>query len=101
MLCPRRLDLVEPAFDELLPMRLVPVCEQLLRSHVTKRRLGGHGSTVAAGDGTRAPPGAAGRSEDYVAAARLLLAAGAAVTDAMVDNAGDEVAEVLERGLKR
>jgi ankyrin repeat protein len=50
--------------------------------------------------GSRALPGAAGRGADYVAAARLLVAAGAAVTDAMVDDASDEVAEVLERGLE-
>jgi ankyrin repeat protein len=46
--------------------------------------------------GSRALPGAADRSEDYVEVALLLVAAGAVVTERMVDNASDEVAEVLE-----
>jgi ankyrin repeat protein len=50
--------------------------------------------------GSRALPGAADRGEDYVAAARLLVAAGAAVTDEMVDNAADDVAELLQRTLR-
>jgi hypothetical protein len=48
VLRPRWLHLVERPSDELLPVRLVPVLEQLLRGHVTKRGLGCHRSTVAA-----------------------------------------------------
>src|SRR6185436_19975631 len=45
---------------------------------------------------SRALPGAAERVEDYLACVRLLLDAGATVTDGQIDIAADDVALVLE-----
>ena len=46
--------------------------------------------------GSRALPGAAERLDGYLEAARLLVDAGAVVTDGMVDKAADDVAILLE-----
>jgi ankyrin repeat protein len=49
--------------------------------------------------GSRALPGAADRLDGYLDAARLLVEAGARVTQGMVDKAADEVALLLEEAL--
>ena len=46
--------------------------------------------------GLALPPGAAERADDYLAAATILLDAGAEVTEAMIEAASDELAVVLE-----
>lgn len=51
--------------------------------------------------GSRALPAAAERLEGYLEAARLLVDAGARVTQGMVDKAADDVALLLEEALSR
>ena len=51
--------------------------------------------------GSREIPGAAGRQDAYVEAAKLLLAAGARVDQGMTEVASDAVVEVLEDALRK
>jgi hypothetical protein len=76
--------------------------ELLLERGADVKLVGGPGTALGwAAWGSRALPGAAERVDGYLGAATALLAAGASVTEAMIEIASDEVAVLLEEAAER
>jgi hypothetical protein len=80
--------------------------ELLLAHGAEVELLAGHGATRGTALawtawGSRALPGAADRLDGYLGAAAALLAAGARVTEGMIEVAADDVAALLEEATER
>jgi hypothetical protein len=93
--------------DKMLPRRgrrpHLPTQPQLTFAGATSGEIASaHGTALGwTAWGSREIPGAAGRQDAYVEAAKLLLAAGARVDQGMIGVASDTVAEVLEDAARK